>query len=31
MYSKEEVELFLLALGEGMRVTEAADFAGVNR
>lgn len=31
MYSKEEVELFLLALDEGMRVPDAADFAGVKR
>ena len=31
MYSKEEVELFLLAIDEGMRVSDAADFAGVKR
>lgn len=31
MYGKEEVELFLLAIDEGMRVSDAADFAGVKR
>ncbi len=31
MYSKESVELFLLAIDEGMRVPGAVDFAGVKR
>ena len=31
MYSKEKVELFLLAVDEGMGVADAADFAGVKR
>ena len=31
MYGRESVELFLLAIDEGMRVSEAADFAGVTR
>lgn len=31
MYSKESVELFLLAIDEGMLVPDAADFAGVKR
>ena len=31
MYSKEEVGLFFLALDEGMKVSNATDFAGVNR
>lgn len=31
MYSKESFELLLLAINEGMRVPDAADFAGVKR
>lgn len=31
MYSKESFELLLLAIDEGMRVPDAADFAGVKR
>jgi len=29
MHTKEEVELFLLARGDGMTLREAASFAGV--